>query len=146
MDDIIRPIANELAETEKSKGRNVNVIIYLMENALVDVKMMRQVWTNLISNALKYTEKKENVTLEIGSYPSPPDTIFYIKDNGVGFDMQYVDKLFGVFQRLHRTQDFEGTGVGLAIVKRIVERHDGKVWAESASGAGASFYFSIPTA
>jgi light-regulated signal transduction histidine kinase (bacteriophytochrome) len=106
--------------------------------------MIRQVWANLISNALKYSSKNEKTIISISSVKENGYFVYCIKDNGVGFDMTFRDKLFGVFQRLHSTKDFEGTGVGLAIVQRIVVRHGGKVWANSEIGKGAEFYFSIP--
>ncbi len=106
--------------------------------------MMKQVWVNLISNAIKYSQHKEISVIEIGSSSLGNETVYYIKDNGAGFDMQYAHKLFGVFQRLHRVTEFAGTGVGLAIVKRIVDRHGGRVWAEAKPDQGATFYFSIP--
>jgi light-regulated signal transduction histidine kinase (bacteriophytochrome) len=97
-----------------------------------------------VSNAIKYTGKTENARIEIGSTRNDHEILYYIRDNGVGFDMAYSDKLFGVFQRLHRKQDFEGTGVGLALVKRIIERHNGRIWAEAKVDEGAVFYFSLP--
>jgi len=106
--------------------------------------MMKQVMTNLISNALKYSGKKEKSKVEIGSYLDNNNNIYYVKDNGVGFDMKYYDKLFGVFQRLHSVNEFEGTGVGLALVQRIISKHGGKVWAEAKVDKGATFYFSLP--
>jgi light-regulated signal transduction histidine kinase (bacteriophytochrome) len=116
-----------------------------LELVKADAKMMEHVWANLISNAVKYSSKKSDPRVEIGCIKQRDDVCFYIKDNGVGFDMQYREKLFGVFQRLHRMEEYPGTGVGLAIVKRIVSRHGGKVWAESKINAGATFYFSLPT-
>lgn len=109
-----------------------------------DGNMLKQVWLNFISNAIKYSHKAEAPFVEVGgSRENGSPAVFYVKDNGAGFDMKDYDKLFGVFQRLHSAKEFEGTGVGLAIVKRIVERHGGKVWAESTPGNGATFYFSI---
>ena len=111
-----------------------------------DSNMLKQVWVNFISNAVKYSQKEERPLIEIGSADKESEVVFYVRDNGAGFDMKNYDKLFGVFQRLHSSQDFEGTGVGLAIVKRIVERHGGKVWAESAVGKGSTFFFSLKPA
>ena len=107
--------------------------------------MLKQVWFNLISNAIKYSSKKLKPAIEIGSTNEDKRTIYYVKDNGAGFDMRYSNKLFGVFQRLHRQDVFEGTGLGLALAKRIVTKHGGEIWAESALNEGATFYFSIPT-
>jgi light-regulated signal transduction histidine kinase (bacteriophytochrome) len=104
---------------------------------------MRQVWRNLISNAIKFTAPKDVRRIEIGGRSEEGKTIYFIRDSGVGFDPQYAHKLFGVFQRLHKTEEFEGTGVGLAIVQRIVHRHGGEVWAEGVVGEGATFYFSL---
>lgn len=110
-----------------------------------DASLLKQVWVNLISNAIKYSRPKKDAFVEIGSkvLESRNETVYFVKDNGVGFDMNYADKLFGVFQRLHKMEEFEGTGVGLAIVKRIIERHGGRVWAEGAVGEGATFYFTL---
>lgn len=113
--------------------------------AIADGDMMRQVWFNLLENAFKFTGKKEFSSIDISSFKVNDGEICYmVKDNGVGFDMRYVDKLFGVFQRLHKIQDFSGTGVGLAIVKRIISRHGGRVWAEASLNEGATFYFTLP--
>ena len=108
-----------------------------------DGNMIKQVWVNFISNAVKYSQKNENPAIHIGAIQENGTVTFYVKDNGAGFDMKNYDKLFGVFQRLHSSKEFEGTGVGLAIVKRIVERHGGKVWAESVPDEGSTFYFSV---
>lgn len=109
-----------------------------------DINTIRQVWINLISNAIKYSGNKENQRIEIGAFNQEGQTAFFIKDNGVGFDEQYKSKLFKVFQRLHSTEEFEGTGVGLALVEKIVSKHGGKVWAEGEVNKGAIFYFSLP--
>lgn len=99
---------------------------------------------NLIANALKYTRERTPARIEIGAREHKGEIEVYIRDNGVGFDMAYANKLFGVFQRLHRMEDFEGTGIGLASVRRIIERHDGRVWAEGQVGQGACFHFTLP--
>jgi light-regulated signal transduction histidine kinase (bacteriophytochrome) len=110
-----------------------------------DNNLITQVWINLISNAVKYSAKKDTPFVEIGSYPKGDTIVYYVKDNGAGFDMKYADKLFGVFQRLHNIDEFDGTGVGLALVHRIVAKHGGCVWAEAKVDEGATFYFSLPT-
>ena len=106
--------------------------------------MIRQVFVNLLSNAIKFTRPKETGIIEIGCIVKENQNICYVKDNGVGFDMQYAGKLFGVFQRHHTVDEFEGTGVGLAIVQRIIHRHSRQVWAEGKVNEGATFYFTLP--
>ena len=109
-----------------------------------DPNLLKQVWMNLIGNAIKYSSRTENPHIEISGKEDNGSYIYFIKDNGVGFDMKYADKLFGVFQRLHSEEMFKGTGIGLALVKRIINRHNGDIIAESAPGKGATFYFTIP--
>lgn len=141
MREVVESIVRE--QTEEIKDRKLAVKILDLEPAKGDLAMIRQVWINLISNALKYSSKKDVSKIEIGSYRKDGKKIYYITDNGAGFDMKYADKLFGVFQRLHKMNEFEGTGVGLALVKTIVKRHGGEVWAESKIDEGAKFYFSL---
>ena len=109
-----------------------------------DQSLIKQVWINLVSNAIKYSKYKPKTRIEIGAYEKDSHVVYFVKDNGAGFDMQYYDKLFGVFQRLHSQEEFEGTGIGLAIVQKIVHRHQGTVWAESTLNEGTCFYFSLP--
>ncbi len=126
------------------KKRNIVIKIGELYESYSDLQLMRLVWTNLISNAIKYTSHTENAVIEIGSYVENSESVFFIKDNGAGFDMKYSDKLFGVFKRLHKPRDFEGVGIGLANVKRVISRHDGRCWATGEVGKGAVFYFSLP--
>ncbi|WP_162945002.1 sensor histidine kinase [Flavisolibacter nicotianae] len=109
-----------------------------------DASMLRQVWFNLLDNAIKYSSKNEKPQIEIGAKDDPGFHVYYVKDNGAGFDMKYASKLFGVFQRLHRQDEFEGTGLGLALVKRIISKHGGEIWADASPNKGATFYFSVP--
>ncbi len=129
---------------ELSPGDNIEIAIDNLPHAMADRSLITQVWTNYISNAIKYSSKRDNPRIEIGTYKEDNKTVFFVKDNGAGFDMEYADKLFGVFQRLHKQNDFEGTGIGLAIVHRVITRHGGKVWATAKLDQGATFYFSLP--
>jgi light-regulated signal transduction histidine kinase (bacteriophytochrome) len=108
-----------------------------------DEVLIKQVFQNLISNALKYTRPRPQTIIEIGEMTQQGESTIFVRDNGVGFDMKYADKLFSVFQRLHRAEEFEGTGVGLATVARIVQKHGGRIWAEAAPDRGATFYFTL---
>jgi PAS domain S-box-containing protein len=133
-----------------TEGRTVTWNVKPMSAAPGDPALIRLVWANLIGNAVKYTGPRPDAKIEVGQLTGDQDKsdgrefIYYVRDNGVGFDMQYAAKLFGVFQRLHRSEDFEGTGIGLANVQRIILRHGGRVWAEAKVGEGATFFFSLP--
>lgn len=142
--DTIAVVRDVLEELERERqGRTVQVTVGALSPCQADPSLIRQVFSNLLSNALKYTRKREDARIEVGSFRKDGATVYFVRDNGDGFDMAYADKLFGVFQRLHRSEDFEGTGVGLAIVHNIVTRHGGTVWAESEPGNGATFFFTI---
>jgi PAS domain S-box-containing protein len=127
----------------EADGRQLELSIDALPAAEGDPSLLKQVWINLIANALKYTRRRAVATIAIGSLREGTETIYFVRDNGVGFDMRYSDKLFGVFQRMHRAEDYEGTGVGLAIVQRIVHRHGGRVWADAQVDGGASFFFTL---
>ncbi|MDR3716370.1 MAG: PAS domain S-box protein [Puia sp.] len=126
------------------RGREAEILADPLLPASCDRNLILQVWGNLISNALKYSGKQEKPSIHIGSYQNGRSIVYSVKDNGVGFDMKYAGKLFGVFQRLHKITEYEGTGVGLALVQRIIVKHGGKVWAESEPGKGSVFSFSLP--
>ena len=125
------------------EGRDVRITVGDLPASDGDPSLLKQVWVNLLSNAVKYTRKREHAVIEIGCDTRAGRTVFFIRDNGSGFDMRYAAKLFGVFQRLHRAEDYEGTGVGLAIVQRVIHRHGGRIWAEAALDRGATFYFTL---
>jgi len=129
-----------LANTENHRA---NIILQNLQPAVCDGSLVKQVWVNLVGNALKYSSKKESPVIEIGMKEIDGEQVYFVKDNGAGFDMQYHDKLFGVFQRIHNQEEFEGSGVGLATVHRIVTKHGGRVWAEAKLNEGATFYFTL---
>ncbi len=139
--DIIQNVLRTLQP--ELEGRNVELILPEKLESQGDPALLQQVWINLLSNAIKFTRHRDPAKIEIGTLTQDAETLFFVKDNGAGFDMKYVNKLFGVFQRLHRSEEFEGTGVGLAIVQRIIQRHGGRIWAESVQGEGATFFFTL---
>jgi PAS domain S-box-containing protein len=141
MSNVVTAVIADEVETQKA---NVKINTVSLLPCLGDVDMIRQVWQNLVSNAIKYSSKNTNAVIEIASTENDEEIIYWVKDNGVGFDMSYAPKLFNVFQRLHKMEEFGGTGVGLAIVKRVIDRHHGRVWAEAKLNEGATFYFTIP--
>ncbi len=142
MDQMVRRAYLELTTAEQRERIEFRVGTILP--AVGDPTMLHQTWSNLISNAIKFSADRKLSVIEVHSWREANDNIYSIKDNGAGFDMRYADKLFGVFQRLHSESEFKGTGVGLAIVQRILHRHEGHVWAEGETGKGATFYFSLP--
>jgi PAS domain S-box-containing protein len=142
MKALVVSVLNELIK--EGDRERIDFKIARLPSARADSSLMRQVWVNLLSNALKFTSKKERAVIEVGSKSGTEEVTYYVHDSGAGFDMEYANKLFGVFQRLHSESEFEGTGVGLAIVQRIIRRHDGRVWAEGEIDKGATFYFALP--
>lgn len=143
MKGLAKSVFDDLKATIQ-EGRDVRLEVKEIPCAYADLSMMRQVFTNLFSNAIKFSRNKQSALIEVGSVTAGKEEVYYLKDNGVGFDMKYVDKIFGVFQRLHAESEFEGTGVGLAIVQRAIIKQGGRVWAEGKVNEGATFYFSLP--
>ena len=142
MNELVKSVINTLRVLNKND--NAQIEVEPLSACRCDENLIRQVWINLLSNAFKYSRKKEQPLIMISSQETETEVIYSIKDNGVGFDMEFADKLFGVFQRLHKVSEYEGTGVGLALVSRIVTKHKGKVWAHSTLDHGSVFYFSLP--
>ena len=142
MRELARGVAQDVQRTEGE--RRLTIHVEELPPAQGDRALLRQVVSNLVQNAAKFSRGKPAAQIDVGFQPNGNENVYYVKDNGAGFDPRYADKLFGVFQRLHQAEEFEGTGVGLAIVKRIVQRHGGRVWAESKVDEGATFYFTLP--
>jgi PAS domain S-box-containing protein len=141
MDAVVREAIESLKE--QSAGRRVSFKVGALASCEGDPALLKQVWINLLSNALKFTRAAEEAVIEVESHDEAGETVYRVKDNGAGFDMSHVDRLFKVFQRLHSAAEYEGTGVGLAIVARIVERHGGRIWARASPGRGAEFLFTL---
>jgi light-regulated signal transduction histidine kinase (bacteriophytochrome) len=140
---LVREVIRELEPD--AAGRNIDWHIGDLPVVAGDAATLRMVLANLVDNALKFTRPRQEAKIEIGTHVSQSsETVVFVRDNGVGFDMAYADKLFGVFQRLHRAEEFEGTGIGLANVRRIIARHGGRTWAEAKVEQGATFYFALP--
>lgn len=142
MTSMVKSMYNELVDDNEKK--NINFIVHNLPSTIADPTLMRQVWQNLIGNAVKYSRPKNNRTIEVGFEVNEKNVTYYIKDNGVGFNTEYTHKIFETFQRLHKANEFEGTGIGLSIVQRIVHRHGGEVWAKGTEGEGATFGFLLP--
>ncbi|MBC7851089.1 MAG: HAMP domain-containing protein [Chitinophagaceae bacterium] len=142
MRQLVEPVVNELLHDIKGKKPKIEVLN--IPDTHGDATLLRQVWENLISNAIKYSSKKDDAVITIGGNTLGDDVSYFVRDNGVGFDMKYYYKLFGVFQRLHSQESFEGTGIGLALAKRIIDKHNGKLHAEAVQGEGATFSFTLP--
>jgi len=144
MKELTQLVADEIQRGEAGRNESLEIRIDPLPPARGDRGLLRQVMSNLLQNAAKFTRDRAKARIEVGSQPDAGQTAYYVRDNGAGFDARYADKLFGVFQRLHSTDQFDGTGVGLAIVKRIVQRHGGRVWADGKVDEGATFYFTLP--
>jgi light-regulated signal transduction histidine kinase (bacteriophytochrome) len=140
--DLVNSVIYDLRE--EYDGRTIDWSVGALPEITADSSMLRLAIANLVSNAVKYTRPRQHAKIEIGHLPQNEETVFFVRDNGVGFDRKYVDRLFGVFQRLHPANEFEGTGIGLANVRRIIERHGGRTWAEGDLDKGATVYFSLP--
>ncbi|MGA9980117.1 MAG: CHASE3 domain-containing protein [Candidatus Sulfotelmatobacter sp.] len=141
LDSVLRNVVEELAP--ECSGRDIEWQIGDLFSAECDPGLMKQVFVNLLSNAVKYTRRRDHTVIQVGQMNGSSPPVIFVRDNGVGFEMQYVGKLFGVFQRLHKARDFEGTGVGLAIAQRIIRKHGGRIWAEAELDKGATFFFTL---
>jgi light-regulated signal transduction histidine kinase (bacteriophytochrome) len=136
---------DELRRAHPARAEDVTFACQNLPTAYGDRSMIRQVFSNLFANAFKFTREEDAPRVEVTAENRGDEVVYAVRDNGVGFSMEYADKLFGVFERLHDDDAFEGTGVGLAVVERILRRHDGEVWGEGAEGEGATIYFTLPT-
>jgi light-regulated signal transduction histidine kinase (bacteriophytochrome) len=141
MEQLVQSCVEELLQNEPAN--KYKIVVHPLLPCVGDEALIKQVWVNLISNAIKYSSKKSAPAIEIGSKNGTLMNEYYVRDNGAGFDMKYAHKLFGVFQRLHSNKEFDGSGIGLALAKRIVNRHNGEIYADAAVGEGATFYFSL---
>lgn len=138
--DLVRQVVDELSPMQE--GREVRINIGDLPDCMADPSLLKQVFTNLLENAFKFTRTRQVAEIEVGSYQGENDgVVYFVKDNGVGFDMEYAGELFGVFQRMHREEEYEGTGIGLASTQRIIHRHGGRIWVEAEAEKGAAFYF-----
>jgi len=140
MGELVKNCVHELVSSMKHPPE---IDIAALPQSTGDPDLVMHVWMNLIANAIKYSATRRDARIEIGALNKKNQVVYYIKDNGAGFDMAYASKLFGVFQRLHHPDEFPGNGVGLAVVQRIISKHGGKIWAEGEVGKGASFYFTL---
>jgi light-regulated signal transduction histidine kinase (bacteriophytochrome) len=141
----VAALASEvLDEVRKQEGdRDVEVRVGELPECQADLALLRQVFINLLSNAFKFTRRKEHAVVEVGCRRENDGNVYFVRDNGAGFDMRYADNLFGVFQRMHGTDEFPGTGVGLSIAHRIIQRHGGRIWADARLNEGATFFFTV---
>jgi light-regulated signal transduction histidine kinase (bacteriophytochrome) len=142
MRSLVQEVVGELHAAEPA--RHLEIRIGELPAAQADQSLLRQVWVNLVANALKFTRRREHALIDIGGAEQDGHKLYSIRDNGAGFDPKRAERLFGIFQRLHAAQDFEGTGVGLSIARRIIERHGGSIWAEGEPDRGAAFHFTLP--
>jgi light-regulated signal transduction histidine kinase (bacteriophytochrome) len=139
---LVREVLGELRAEEPD--RDVAIVVHDLPDAVADPSLLKQVLVNLEANALKFTRHCARPMIEIDGWRNQDECLYCIRDNGAGFDMRYSDKLFGIFQRLHRADEFEGTGIGLSIAQRVIERHGGRIWADAEMGKGATFTFTLP--
>lgn len=144
--DVSQMVAEILEDLHKeAAGRSIDLRVSDLPDVIGDAVLLRQVFVNLLSNAFKFTRHKGTAKIRVGYRREGPEVVYFVRDNGAGFDMQFAGKLFGVFQRLHNASEFEGTGIGLSLAQRIIQRHGGEIWAEAEVGKGATFHFRLPT-